>query len=140
MEIKFKKVNDKVVEPTFSYNNAAAMDLHSAEDLVLKAGQQAVVKTGIAMAIPQGYWGDIRDRSGLAAKHGLHCLAGVIDSDYRGEIQVVLINLSKENYNIKAGDRIAQMIISKHEQVKLQEIDNIDDTKRAEGNFGSSGY
>jgi len=136
----FKKINDKATTPTFGSKHSAAMDFYSCQDVELQPGDYTLVETGIVVEIPEGYWGNIRDRSGLAAKHAIHTLAGVIDSDYRGEIKIVLINLSKETYNIKIGDRIAQMIISKHESPMLEEVSELEDTDRGEGSFGSTGY
>jgi dUTP pyrophosphatase len=140
MKIKFKKINDKATQPTFGSKHSAAMDLYSCEPVELEPGEYTLVKTGIVMEIPEGYWGNIRDRSGLAAKHAIHTLAGVIDSDYRGELKIAMINLSKEIYSINIGDRIAQMIISQHESPELEEVSELDDTDRGAGSFGSTGY
>jgi len=140
MNIKFKKINDKATTPSFGSEHSAAMDLYASESVVLEPGEYTLVQTGIAMEIPKGYWGNVRDRSGLAAKHAIHTMAGVIDSDYRGEIKVALINLGKEIYNVAIGDRIAQMIIAKHESPTLEEVDELDETDRGEGSFGSTGY
>lgn len=140
MEIKIKKINPEAILPQAMRTGDAAVDLYCVADLALKAGQRANVATGIALAIPTGYFGSVRDRGGLAAKHGLHTLAGVVDSNYRGELIVVLINLGSEDYQIKKGDRIAQLIIQKHEEVTWQEVESLDETERGEGRFASSGY
>lgn len=140
MKIKFKKLNSKATEPTFGSKYSAAMDLYASEPVELEPGEYTLVQTGIAMEIPEGYWGNVRDRSGLAAKHAIHTMAGVIDSDYRGELRVALINLGKEIYSIKVGDRIAQIIIAKHESPVLEEVEELEDTDRGEGSFGSTGY
>ncbi len=140
MEIKIKKLNNKAILPQAMRPGDAAVDLYSSVDLELKPQERKLVATGIAVAIPQGYWGSIRDRSGLAAQHGLHTLAGVLDSNYRGEILIVMINLGQEKYQIKAGDRIAQMIIEKHEEFSWQEVENLGESNRGEGRFSSSGY
>jgi len=139
MEIKIKKLDNKAILPKKMHDGDAAMDLYSIENINFKEKEIKSVATGISLSIPIGYWGNIRDRSGLAFKHGLHTLAGVIDSNYRGEIKVVIINLGKE-YNIKIGDRIAQLLIQKTEIVKLKEVDNLNNTERGSGNFGHSGY
>jgi|SRR3989344_498776 len=140
MEIKIKKLNDQATLPQAMRPGDAAVDLYSGVDLELAPQQRDSVATGIAVAIPEGYWASIRDRGGLAAKHGLHTLAGVVDSNYRGEILVVMINLGPEKYQIKAGDRIAQMIIQKHENVTWQETEDLGESNRGEGRFSSSGY
>jgi dUTP pyrophosphatase len=98
------------------------------------------VKTGLAFAIPSGYVGLIWDRSGLAAKHGLHKLAGVIDAGYRGEVGVVLINHGSESFTVEKGMRVAQMLIQSVERVSLTEVEDLDETKRGEGGFGSTGH
>jgi dUTP pyrophosphatase len=140
MQIKAKKLYPDAQLPQMMRTGDAAMDFYSYKDYELRPGQRVIVETGVAIAIPDGYWGNIRDRGGLAGKHGLHTLAGVMDSNYRGEVQVVMMNLSQEDYNIKKGDRIAQMIIAKHEIVELEEVNELDQTNRGEGRLASSGY
>lgn len=140
MEIKIKKIYSDAQFPQTMRQGDAAMDFYAYKDYTIKPGQRIIVETGVAIAIPEGYWGNVRDRSGLAGKHGLHTLAGVIDSNYRGEIQVIIINLSQETYQIKKGDRIAQMIIAKHESIELIEASELDKTNRGEGRLASSGY
>lgn len=141
MQIKIKKNHPQAIIPKNAYDqNDAAVDLHACENLILKPGERAVVNTGLQIALPVGYFGNIRDRSGLAIKHGLHTLAGVIDSHYRGDYTVILINLGSEPYEIKVGDRIAQLLIQKVESVEWQEVSELDETVRGAGGFGSSGY
>jgi dUTP pyrophosphatase len=140
MKIRFKKIKDQAIAPSRGSDHSAALDLYACQEVKLIPGQQALIDTGIILEIPHGYWGSIRDRSGLAVKHGLHVMAGVIDSDYRGEIKVALINLSQESYQIKAGDRVAQMIISKHEEPEMEEVEELEATSRGENRFGSTGY
>lgn len=139
MDIKIKKIDDKAILPQTMNTGDAGMDFSSLKDYTIQPGEKMIVETGIALAIPEGYWGNIRDRSGLAARNAIHTLAGVIDSNYRGEIRIVLINLGKEVYNIKAGDRIAQMIIEKHEQINVKQVNELDETNRGENRFGSTG-
>lgn len=139
MEIKVKKIDEQAILPKTMNPGDAAMDFSSLKDYTIEPGEKIIVETGIAVAIPEGYWGNIRDRSGLAAKNGIHTLAGVIDSNYRGEIRIVLINLGKEVYNIKRGDRIAQMLIQKHEEININEVNELDETVRGENRFGSTG-
>lgn len=140
MEIKIKKLNSQAILPQAMRPGDAAVDLYACAGLLLEPGQRAVVGIGIAVALPEGYWGSIRDRGGLAAQHGLHTLGGVLDSNYRGEVIVVMINLGQEKYKIKAGDRIAQMIIQKHEDITWNEVEELEETTRGEGRFSSSGY
>jgi dUTP pyrophosphatase len=137
--IKIKKLNPEGIIPKYAKEGDAAFDLYSIEDHLLKPMDKVIIKTGISMEIPQGHFGNIRDRSGLAAKHGLHTLAGVVDSGYRGEVGVVMTNLGKENCEIKKGDRIAQMLIQKFESVEIEEVLELSESVRGEGGFGSSG-
>ena len=130
--------------PNYKTSGSAGMDLYAniEDSIILKPFDRVLVPTGIYLAIPEGYEGQVRARSGLALKHGI-CLAngiGTIDSDYRGEIGVILVNLGKEDYVINRGDRIAQMVFLKYEKVELIEIDTLDDTKRGTGGFGHTGY
>ncbi|MFA6307895.1 MAG: dUTP diphosphatase [Patescibacteria group bacterium] len=140
MKIKAKKIYPDAILPQAMRKGDAAFDIYSYKDYALQPGQSILAQTGVALAIPFGYWGNIRDRSGLAAKHNIHTMAGVIDSNYRGEIKISLINLGQEIYNIKKGDRICQMIIERHEQVELDEVEKLDETNRGEDGFASSGY
>ncbi|MBW1980791.1 MAG: dUTP diphosphatase, partial [Deltaproteobacteria bacterium] len=121
----------------------AGMDLFAAvaEPLVLEPGEIVLVPTGIAVAIPAGYEGQIRARSGLAVSHGLAVIngPGTIDSDYRGEVKVALINLGKKSFTIQGGDRIAQLVVSRVYRVAWQVRDKLDDTERNSGGFGHSG-
>lgn len=127
--------------PRYETAGAAGMDLRAAEALTLKAGARALVGTGIAIALPAHFEAQIRPRSGLAVKHGVTVLnaPGTIDSDYRGEIKVPLINHGAEPLVIARGDRIAQMIIAPVTVAELIEVQTLDTTDRGEGGFGSSG-
>lgn len=117
------------------------MDVRAAESLMLKPGERALVATGIAIALPKNMEAQIRPRSGLAVKHGVTVLnaPGTIDSDYRGEIKVPLINLGTDDFVIARGDRIAQMVVAPVVQVMLTEVAALDETTRGPGSFGSSG-
>jgi dUTP pyrophosphatase len=117
------------------------MDLRAAEGAEIAPGERAVIGAGVRLEIPKGYEGQVRPRSGLAANHGVTVLnsPGTIDSDYRGEISVVLINLGKENFTVRKGDRIAQIIFAPCEQAELAETDEIADSERSSGGFGSTG-
>lgn len=140
MIIKAKKLYPDAILPQMMKAGDAAMDFYSRKDYSLNPGEKIIIETGVAIAIPKGYWGNVRDRSGLAAKHSLHTMGGVFDSNYRGEVQIVMINLSQEIYNIKKGDRICQMIIEKHEDIEIEEVEELDQTNRGENRFASSGY
>lgn len=140
MKIKIKKLVPEATLPQIAKVGDAAMDLVACKDYALAKGEKILISTGIAMAIPAGFWGNIRDRSGLAAKHGLHTIAGVIDPNYRGEILVAMVNLGSEDYQIKVGDRIAQMLIQKFENIEIEESSELEETNRGEKGFGSSGY
>jgi dUTP pyrophosphatase len=127
--------------PTYATAGSAGLDLRSAETLTLAPGARALVATGIAIALPTDYEAQVRPRSGLAVKHGVTVLnsPGTIDSDYRGEIKVPLINHGKDDFLIARGDRIAQMVVAPVLRVDLEEVVSLDDTVRGLGGFGSSG-
>ena len=139
LEIKIKKIAENAVIPKYAHYGDAGFDLHSTGEYIVKPKETAIVKTGIQIEIPNGYFGSIRDRSGLAVKHSIHTLAGVVDSGYRGEIKVALINLGEIEFVIRGGDRIAQMIIQPYEFCKIKEAENLSETSRGWGGFGSSG-
>ena len=138
MKVQVQRIAD-VDMLSYAKQGDAAFDLRSAEEGILAPNEKRVFKTGIKMAIPLNHVGLIWDRSGLAAKHGLHCLAGVIDSGYRGEIGVVLKNLGHEPIEITKNMRIAQMLIQPVVSAILEEVNELDETERGEGGFGSSG-
>lgn len=129
--------------PFYATSGAAAVDLCAAitDDITLKTLERAIVPTGFAMALPAGYEAQIRARSGLAAKHGIGLVNGIgtIDADYRGEVGVILVNLSAEPFTITRGMRIAQMVIAPYTQVTFDEVETLDDTARGTGGFGSTG-
>jgi dUTP pyrophosphatase len=143
VEIQVKRLNNGAGLPMPSYETAGAagMDICAAESLNLRTGKRAAVATGFAFAIPKGYEIQIRPRSGLALKNGITCLntPGTIDSDYRGEIKVILANLGEEDFSIKTGDRIAQIVIAPVSQAAMIEVDTLDTTIRGTGGFGSTG-
>ena len=141
MEIKVKKLSNKAIIPAYQTKEAAGFDLHSIEDVVIKPGERKLISTGLAFEIPYGYEIQIRPRSGLAYKHGITVLntPGTIDSDYRGEIKVLLINHSNEDFEIKINERIAQAIIKEVIQAEFIEVDELSDTDRGEKGFGSTG-
>lgn len=129
--------------PSYETKQSAGMDLRANldEPIVLKPLQRAIVKTGLFMALPTSYEAQVRPRSGLAAKKGITVLnaPGTIDADYRGEIGVILVNLSNEDFEVKDGERIAQLVIAKHEQIEWVEVSELNETDRGTGGFGSTG-
>ena len=127
--------------PAYASDGAAGMDIVAAETLTLRPGARHAVATGFAMAIPAGYEVQVRPRSGLALKHGITCLntPGTIDSDYRGEVKVILANLGDEVFEIKRGDRIAQIVPAPVQRAIFAEVETLDETVRGAGGFGSTG-
>lgn len=129
--------------PKYQTNQAAAVDLTANLDkpIVLKSLERALVPTGLFIALPRGYEAQIRPRSGLAIKHGISLInaPGTIDADYRGEIGIIVVNLSNDSFEIKDGERIAQMVIAKHEVAEWNEVEVLDQTERGEGGFGHTG-
>ncbi len=127
--------------PAYATSGAAGMDVVSAEDVTLAPGARHAVATGLSMAIPQGYEIQVRPRSGLALKHGITVpnTPGTIDSDYRGELKVILINLGDEPFAIARGDRVAQLVLAPVVQAAWDEVAELDATERGEGGFGSTG-
>ena len=129
--------------PAYATEQSAGVDLKAniTEPIVLGSLERTLVPTGLFIALPKGYEAQVRPRSGLAAKHGITVLntPGTIDADYRGEIKVILVNLSREPFEILPGERIAQMVIARHETVEWEQVDILDDTARGAGGFGSTG-
>ena len=140
ISIPIKKLSDKAIIPTQGTSEAAGYDLYAAEDSVVYSMSRTLVKTNISIAIPEGYYGRIAPRSGLAFKYGIDVLAGVIDSDYRGDIGVILFNTSTNTeFKVKAGDRIAQIIIEKCHNVHWDIENELTDSNRQNNGFGSTG-
>ena len=127
--------------PSYATPGAAGMDVVAAEDLVLAPGARHAIATGFAMAIPHGYEVQVRPRSGLALKHGISVpnTPGTIDSDYRGELKVILINHGQAPFEVRRGDRIAQLVLSPVVRASWLKVDELDETSRGEGGFGSTG-
>jgi dUTP pyrophosphatase len=140
MSVSFKKLDPKAVIPFRNNETDAGADLYSVETITIPPLSRALVKTGLALEIPKGFYGRIAPRSGLAVKHGIDVLAGVIDSSYRGPLGIVLYNTDKEeSFIVNTGDRIAQIIFEQHWNFKMKEVDNLTDTDRSNSGFGSSG-
>ena len=127
--------------PAYATAHAAGMDVVAAEDLILAPGARTAVATGFAIAIPEGYEVQVRPRSGLALKHGITCLntPGTIDADYRGEVKVILANLGGEPFVVTRGERIAQLVPAPVQRARFEEADELDETTRGSGGFGSTG-
>ncbi len=139
MKIKISKTAPEAKTPAYAKNGDAGMDLYACEELILRPGERRIIATGIKMEIPGGYAGLVWDKSGLAVNNGLKVIAGVVDSGYRGEIKVGLINLGKENFEVKHGSKIAQIIIQKVEAAELIETERLSDSERGSNGFGSTG-
>ncbi len=143
--MKVKIINKSAHDlPNYETAFSAGMDLRAniSEAITLKPLERAIVKTGLFMELPLGFEAQVRPRSGLAAKKGITVLnsPGTIDADYRGEIGVILVNLSNEDFVIENGERVAQMVIAKHEQISWEQVEVLEDTSRGAGGFGSTGY
>ncbi|MFH1736730.1 MAG: dUTP diphosphatase [Actinomycetota bacterium] len=142
IDIEIKLLDQDMPVPVYAHDGDAGCDLMSAEDLVLKPGERAIVPTGIAIAIPEGFAGFVQPRSGLAAKHGIGIVngPGLIDSGYRGEIKVILVNHDlAEAFSIKRGDKIAQLVIQEVARASFNQVQDHEGTKRGSGGFGSTG-
>lgn len=140
--LRIKRVDNELPLPSYAHPGDAGLDLYSVEDVVLKPFERALVGTGIKVEIPRGYAGFVQPKSGRAVKEGLSIVntPGLIDSGYRGEVKVILINLDPEReINIKRGEKIAQLVIQRVEEVAVEEVDELEETRRGEGGFGSTG-
>ncbi len=142
-EILIKRLSKEVALPKYETDGSSGLDLAACidENIEIKPGKSAIIPTGLAVAIPKNFEIQIRPRSGLAAKNQLSVLntPGTIDADYRGELKVILINLSNKNFIVEKGLRIAQMVVCPVIKAKLKEVETLEDTKRGSGGFGSTG-
>jgi dUTP pyrophosphatase len=139
INIKLLSSNSKI--PTKARDDDAGYDLYSIDEYIIKPMERTLVKTGVSLEIPSGYYGHISDRSGMALKKGAHCLGKVVDPSFRGEIGVIILNTDMyEPIKIQSGDRIAQMIFKKYENVSFVESSDLEKTERDEKGYGSSGY
>jgi dUTP pyrophosphatase len=143
IEIRLKRLphGQGLPLPSYATAGAAGMDVVAAEDVTLAPGARHAVATGFAVAIPPGYEIQVRPRSGLALKHGVTCLntPGTIDEDYRGEVKVILANLGAEPFEVRRGERIAQLVPAAVQRATFAEVDELDETRRGAGGFGSTG-
>jgi len=141
MELKFKSLSGSL--PTYATDGASGMDLRAFidEPVILQPMERRLIPTGLFVQIPEGYEIQVRPRSGLAIKHGITMLntPGTVDSDYRGELKVIVVNLSNEAYTIEPNERIGQFVLNKIEQIEFVEVEELDSTKRGEGGFGHTG-
>ncbi len=138
MELKVKRIHPDAKLPLYQHQGDAGLDLFSSVDDVVKAGEVKPIPTGIKLAVPEGHVALVWDKSGISLK-GIHRLAGVVDSGYRGEVRVVLANLGKEPFMIEKGMKIAQLLIQPVTKVEVVETENLEDTSRGENGFGSTG-
>ncbi|WP_431709599.1 dUTP diphosphatase [Glutamicibacter uratoxydans] len=142
LDISLQLLDEQMPVPSYAHPSDAGADLHARESVVLAPGQRALIRTGIALALPVGYVGLVHPRSGLAAKHGITVVnaPGTVDAGYRGEIMVTLLNTdSSESFTVNRGDRIAQLVIQKVEQARFRVVDSLDETSRGVSGFGSTG-
>lgn len=144
MIIKFKKLNENAIIPEYKTDLSAGFDLNvllEEGEYILKKGEIKLFKTGLAMSLPKGYEAQVRSRSGLSLKNGVIVLnaPGTIDADYRGEVGIILMNCGSEDYKVENGARIAQMVIAKYEKADIEIVDELDETDRGTGGFGSTG-
>ena len=137
--LKVHRLNDAATLPARGSDHAAGYDIAAGEAKEIAAGERAVVMTGLKIAVPPGCYGRIAPRSGLAVKKGIDVGAGVIDADYRGELGVVLFNFGKEAFTVNPGDRIAQLVLERIATPAVEEVQELDETARGEGGFGSTG-
>lgn len=142
ISVKIKMLDPDMPVPSYAHPSDAGADLHARESAVLQPGERALIRTGLAIALPHGYVGLVHPRSGLAAKHGITVVnaPGTVDAGYRGEIMVTLLNTDNTNaFEVKRGDRIAQLVIQKVELAQFEQVATLDDTARGTGGFGSTG-
>jgi dUTP pyrophosphatase len=139
MNIQVKKLHPDAIVPSFAHPGDAGMDLYSVEDMILSPGERRSVPTGIAIALPDGYVSLVWDKSGPSHKFGVKTLGGVLDSGYRGEYLIGLVNLGQEPFEIRKGQKIAQLLIQRVERPEIETVDELGDTSRGAGGFGSTG-
>lgn len=140
-DVKVQKINPEAVIPEYIHEGDSGMDVYSVNNMELKSGERKLIGTGLRFEIPIGYEIQVRPRSGLAIKKGVTVLntPGTVDSSYRGELGVILINHSNETYSVKKGERVAQIVLSKVEKMLLEEIEELSSTERGSGGFGHTG-
>lgn len=139
MKLKIKKLNPEAKLPCYAKSGDAGMDIFVAEDVTVNPGQSIGIKSGLAFEVPEGYVGLLWDKSGLSIKHGIKILGGVLDSGFRGEVIVGVINLGKESYTFEKGHKLTQMLIQPVERVEIEEVEILSESERGSGGLGSTG-
>lgn len=141
VNLKVKKIDEAAILPEYAHEGDAGLDLFSIEEKIIKAGESVLIRTGIQMELPRDTEAQVRPRSGLALKHSITVLntPGTIDEGYRGEVKIILINHGKEDFKVEKSMKIAQMVIKPVLRVKIEEVEELSDTDRGQGGFGSSG-
>ena len=141
VNIKIKKLHSEAITPKYAHQGDAGMDIYSVEELIIPSKERGLVKTGLSFEIPEGYEIQVRPKSGLALNHGLTILntPGTIDSGYRGEICVIIFNSSAKDYQVKKTEKIAQIVLKKVESMDIEEVNELSDSSRGQGGFGSTG-
>ena len=139
VKIKIKKLHSDAKVPSYAHEGDAGMDVYSNEDLIIGAGKRVLVSTGISTEFPVGYVALVWDKSGIAVKGGVTKMAGVIDAGYRGEWKIALLNTSEEDYEIKKGEKIAQVLLQKVESPEIEIVEDVENSSRGDGGFGSTG-
>lgn len=139
MKLKIKKLHEDAKIPTYAHEGDAGLDIYSVEDYTLKPNERKGFKTGLAFELEPGFVALIWDKSGLSIKHGLKVMGGVLDSNYRGELILGILNTSEKEYHIEKGDKLAQMLIQSVVSAKIEEVNELSDSNRGEGRLGSTG-
>jgi len=141
IKIKIKKINPEAIIPHYSHEGDAGMDVYSCEDNSINPNERKLISTGLSFEIPRGFEIQVRPKSGLALNSGITVLntPGTLDSGYRGELKVILFNTSKNTYDVKKGEKIAQIVLARYEEAEIEEASELTQTTRAEGGFGSTG-
>jgi len=141
MKVQVQRISENAKIPVMAHEGDSGFDLYASETLILEPGERKLVATGIKISMPKGFEAQVRPKSGLAIKSGLSVLntPGTIDSGYRGEVKVILVNLAKEPFQVETGQKIAQLVFQKVECPELTEVQKLDETNRSEGGFGSTG-
>lgn len=139
MKIKIKKLNPDAIIPSYAHKGDAGLDIFSIENKVIKSGERKVIGTGISVEFEEGYVALVWDKSGLAGNEGLKTMGGVIDNNYRGEYKIIIYNTSEKDYEVKKGQKIAQILIQKVINAEIEEVESLSETERGKGGFGSTG-
>ncbi|MFB6226382.1 MAG: dUTP diphosphatase [Candidatus Paceibacteria bacterium] len=139
MQVKVNKLKEEAKVPRFAHKGDAGMDIYSTENKVIAPRERVTIDLGFAMEFPSNYMVIFKDRSSLAAEYGIHTLAGVIDSGYRGEYKAVLVNLGEEDFEVETGQKVGQMLFLPRPEIEVEQVEELSDSNRGEGGFGSTG-